>query len=88
MIITDDINKKACSIELYLPDSIIKKEGNFFPIEWEARKKIRDIDGNEEALYQGVITQKDNINYIYNSFTTIVKRKRKFISFKMSTNSF
>ena len=31
---TDNINGKACSIELYLPDSLIKTNGEYFPIEW------------------------------------------------------
>lgn len=80
MIITDDINKKACSIELYLPDSIIKKEEKFFPIEWEARKKIRDIDGNEEALYQGVITQKDDIKKEFHKLRKAIdKGEQEFV---------
>lgn len=60
-IMKDNINKKAASIEVYLPDRIIKKDSNYFPIEWESRKKIRSLDGKEELLYQGVITQKDII---------------------------
>lgn len=59
-ICNDDINRKACSIELYLPDSIIQENGIYYPIEWESRKKIKN--GNtEEYLYQGVITRKDEI---------------------------
>lgn len=60
-IMNDNINKKAASIELYLPDRIIKKGSSYLPIEWEARKKIRGIDGEEVLLYQGVITKKDII---------------------------
>ena len=60
-IMKDDINKKAASIELYLPDRIIKKDSDYLPIEWESRKKIKDLDGQEVLLYQGVITQKDRI---------------------------
>ena len=59
-IITDNINRKACSIELYLPDSLIKNNDQYYPIEWESRKKIK-FNGNEENLYQGVISQKDKI---------------------------
>ena len=63
-----------------MPDSIIKKEGNFFPIEWEARKKIRDIDGNEEALYQGVITQKDNIKKEFHKLRKAIdKGEQEFV---------
>lgn len=60
-IMFDNINKKACSIELYLPDSIIKENGEYFPIEWESRKKIKIADKIEEAIYQGVISQKGKI---------------------------
>lgn len=59
-IMLDDINKKACSIELYLPDSMIMPEGKYCPIEWEARKKFK-VNGAEKSLYQGVISQKDEI---------------------------
>lgn len=59
-IITDNINRKACSIELYLPDRLIKDNDKYYPIEWESRKKIK-FNGNEENLYQGVISQKDTI---------------------------
>ena len=59
-ICNDDINKKACSIELYLPDPIIKENDEYLPIEWESRKTIKH--GNtEEHLYQGVISNKDEI---------------------------
>ena len=60
-IILDNINRKACSIELYLPDDIIKMNGEYLPIEWESRKKIKTTDGKEELLYQGVISQKDDV---------------------------
>mgnify|MGYP003291791179 CR=1 FL=1 len=76
-IIMDNINKKACSIELYLPDSIIKEDGKFSPIEWEARKKIRNIDGNEEALYQGVITQKDDIKKKFHKLRKAIDKGEK-----------
>lgn len=67
-ICNDDINKKACSIELYLPDSVIKENEVFYPIEWEARRKIKNGSA-EEYLYQGVITHKEEI-------------KKKFISMR------
>lgn len=61
-IIYDDINKKAASIELYLPDHIIKSNEEYYPIEWESRRKIKK-NGVEEALYQGVISHKDEIKH-------------------------
>lgn len=60
-ILKDCISRKACSIELYLPDELIISNGEYFPIEWEARKKIKAVDGTEEVLYQGVISQKTEI---------------------------
>lgn len=60
-IVEDNINNKACSIELYLPDRLIMKDGEFYAIEWESRKKIKDEKGDEIALYQGVILNKNNI---------------------------
>ncbi len=60
-IVDDNINKKAASIELYLPDSIIQNEGAYSPVEWESRKKFKNEDGSDESLYQGVISRKNEI---------------------------
>lgn len=60
-LVLDDINKKAASIELYLPDSIIKNNDSYYPIEWESRKKIKHSDSKVEFLYQGVISCKNSI---------------------------
>ena len=61
-IVPDDINKKACSIELYLPDRIIKDDNNeYYPIEWESRIPIKEEDGVIVYKYQGVIMNKDEI---------------------------
>ncbi len=80
-IMVDNINKKACSIELYLPDCIIKENGKYFPIEWEARKKIKKSDGNEEALYQGVISQKDDIKKKFHELRkSIEKGEKSFVA--------
>lgn len=67
-IVNDDINRKACSIELYLPDSIIKPEGKYYPIEWEVRKNVMLTKGEEMSLYQGVISNKDKILKKYEEF--------------------
>jgi hypothetical protein len=71
-IYNDNINKKACSIELYLPDSLIKENDKYLPIEWEERKRIQH-GKNEEYLYQGVISHKKAI-------------KEKFISLRNQIN--
>ena len=60
-IVLDDITKRACSIELYLPDNLIKDDTSYFPVEWESRKKIKNENGDTEFWYQGVISQKDEI---------------------------
>lgn len=74
-----DINQKACSIELYLPDFLIKEDGVFNPIVWESRKEIK-IDGDKSFLYQGVINNKDKIK------KNLVKFKNNIISGKETVN--
>ena len=60
-VILDNIIGKACSIELYLPNKLIQDNGEYLPIEWESRKKIKTLSGREEAVYQGAISQKTEI---------------------------
>jgi hypothetical protein len=71
-IITDNINRKACSIELYLPDSLIMINNQYYPIEWESRKKIR-FNGTEESLYQGVISQKESIKRSFHKLKNAIE---------------
>lgn len=59
-ICDDNITKKACSIELYLPNSIIQDNNTYYPIEWESRIKINH-NNTSDYKYQGVISQKDRI---------------------------
>lgn len=79
-IVKDNINKKAASIELYLPDELIKDKGQFIAIEWESRKRIKQIDGSEEAVYQGVISQKSAIQQNFH------RKKNKIDNGKASFN--
>lgn len=80
-IMFDDINRKACSIELYLPDILIKENDSFLPIEWEARKKIKYENGMVEFLYQGVISNKDKIKDEFHKLRRdIEKGKKHFIN--------
>lgn len=74
-IIDDDINKKAASIELYLPDNLISDDNGYFPIEWESRKKIKS-NGIEEALYQGVISHKDKIKHSFHALKNDILHKK------------
>ena len=73
-IIYDDINRKACSIELYLPDVVIRDNGKYIPIEWENRIAIEKSDGTTEFIYQGVISNKDKVK---RRFHTIKNRIEK-----------
>lgn len=73
----DDISRKACSIELYLPDDLIKDKGAYLPIEWEARKKIKNGNGDEESLYQGVISQKDDIKEKFHQLRKEIENGKK-----------
>lgn len=78
-IILDDINRKACSIELYLPDDIIMNEGSYLPIEWENREKIKKFDETTEFLYQGVISEKDTIKKRFNNMKNKIGGEQAFI---------
>ena len=79
-IMLDNINRKAGSIELYLPDEIIKENGSYLPIEWESRKKIKAINGREESLYQGVISQKDEIKERFHKLRRAIETENKAFS--------
>ena len=76
-IMADNINRKACSIELYLPDDLIKTDGEYFPVEWEARKRIKSADGYDEALYQGVILQKEEIKKRFHELRKEIESGKK-----------
>ena len=76
-LLMDCISRKACSIELYLPDELISSNGNYLPIEWESRKKITTADGNVEVLYQGVISQKEEIKDRYHALRKSIEKGEK-----------
>ena len=59
--VLDNINGRACSIELYLPDDLIKSSNDeYLPIEWGNR--VQCNIGHEKLIaYQGVISDKDSI---------------------------
>ena len=76
-VLKDDISKKACSIELYLPDEVIQDNGEYFPIEWEARKKIKVPDETLIVLYQGVISQKDEIKKKFHALRKAIGNGKK-----------
>ena len=60
-IVLDNINRRACSIELYLPDYFLRtSNGDYSPIEWENRVQCK-IGKEKRIAYQGVISDKDSI---------------------------
>ncbi len=73
----DDINEKACSIELYLPDTFLKSEDNeFFPITWESRVQCKL--GEEQLVgYQGKITEKDFIKKSFVKYKADIKNQKE-----------
>ena len=76
--IRDNINKKACSIELYLPNEIItNSEKKFYPIEWESRKSFKSATGENVSLYQGVISNKAKIQKKFEDYQKNVKNGNK-----------
>ena len=75
-IVNDNIKRKACSIELYLPDKVLQADGKYYPIEWEARRKIVNTDGKEEALYQGVISHKSEIKANFFDYMKSIENKK------------
>ena len=80
-IVLDDISKRACSIELYLPDNLIKDDTSYSPIEWESRKKIKNENGYTEFLYQGVISQKDEIKERFHKLRKEIENGERAFNF-------
>lgn len=66
--INDNINHKAASIELYLPDRFIKPNNKHLPIIWKSREFIKHVNDGGEYLYQGEIKDKEGINKQFNEY--------------------
>lgn len=81
-IMRDNICRKACSIELYLPDSLISVNGEFLPIEWESVKKIKMSNGYEETFYQGVIAQKNEIQKKFQELSKLIENGHNTFSIR------
>lgn len=78
-ICNDNITQKACSIELYLPNSIIQDKNTYYPIEWESRIKINH-NNTSDFKYQGVISQKDRIKKeVFDLIADIKANKAAFV---------
>jgi hypothetical protein len=78
-VLCDNINCRAASIELYLPDCLISDSDGYLPIEWEARKQFETPDGSSKYLYQGVISNKEIIKKnFHNTCRQIERKEMKF----------
>lgn len=76
-IMKDNICKKACSVELYLPDEIIMNDTGYYPIEWESRKSFKNLLDKEEFLYQGVISNKNEIKKRFHKIRKEIEKGNK-----------
>lgn len=76
-IVLDNINEKACSIELYLPNFLLKTKDNIYsPIEWESR--VQCTVGEDKLIgYQGTIFDKDLIKKAFHKYENDVENGRK-----------
>ena len=73
-IVSDNINRKAASIELYLPDNIIKYNGEYCPIHWKTISKTKNVTGDQEVLYQGAISHKKEIKDRFHEVRNKIER--------------
>lgn len=81
-IISDCINQRACSIELYLPDRFLIKNSAFYPIQWESLMSLKTRGGTLSS-YQGVITNKEAIEKDFDNYIKdIVNGREVFNKFE------
>lgn len=72
-IIFDNVNNRACSIEMYLPKKlIVDNNGDYLPIQW-ASLMTRKLKHNTLSDYQGVIIDKDKIKSKYVELSNQIK---------------
>lgn len=75
-IILDNINGRACSIELYLPSFILKENDVLPNVEWNSIQKI-DIGGNSQIAYQGVIVNKTQVEKRFKEYKKLIDNGEK-----------
>lgn len=76
-IVLDNINKRAASIELYLPKfCLCDKSGNLYPVYWKSLIE-RKIGQAEYCDYQGEIKYKDKIKEKFFSFKADIENGKK-----------
>lgn len=74
--VLDNINGRACSIELYLPDFLLKNGMDYPPIEWESRMKTKI--GNEEIQeYQGAVSHKTEIESNFKEYKKAIEKGKE-----------
>lgn len=72
-IVEDNINQRACSIELYLPNRFIETDGVLNPIQWESLVNLKLRNGTLNS-YQGVITKKENIEKVFDNYSKNISK--------------
>lgn len=60
-----------------MPDDFIKVNDEYFPIEWESRKKIELANGSKEFKYQGVIPKKDEVKEKFHELRRKIENEEK-----------
>lgn len=77
-IIFDNINGRACSIELFLPDECIKDDNGFYYIEWQSLQSLNLSSGLKKE-YQGVISKKEIVKKdAFDLIRSIISNKTPF----------
>ena len=72
-----DINGKACSIELYLPQELLKDDSDkLYPIQWKGIVE-RKIGQEKISDYQGEIQNKDKIKSSFKTLKRDIELKIK-----------
>lgn len=73
--IFDNVNNRACSIEMYLPKKLIVDDnGDYLPIQWSTLM-MRKLKYKTLSDYQGVIIEKDRIKRKYVELSSRIKDK-------------
>lgn len=77
-LVLDNVNERACSIELYLPEFILKIDNMYPFVEWESRVTVK-LGNQELQAYQGVVSEKVAIQKRFTQYKkSMVKGKCTF----------
>ena len=53
------------------------QDGKLYPIEWESRQRIKKTDDTTEYVYQGVISNKDEIKKDFHALKNRIEAGRE-----------